>query len=306
VPVTLHGILAYAITASLVVGLAIGNVPPLRRRFGFAWRWIAIATAALIFPMLTTGMLAHCQRIWAAADVEDAQPNLPWYRLTRDAAGVTAAWQSPMIAWHVWLGATVIAMVVMSWLGRHRLQRWLTSSRANIAGQFVGTVAFIVLVTGYTLARHTPHAASFALLPAIYMLFLGFCLFFAVVLVGLVLPADPKPRQITAMAIATSLLLGAALATNLWLTTAWQPARFSALLRQPRDLAQILSALSGIATIAALVRLGRARWRTCLAATLALLLAAHLWFTALILYDGSHRASPLWRFHRPFIQHPAE
>src|SRR5688572_1766642 len=126
--------------------------------------------------MVTTGMLAHCEREWAAAAVEYSPPNLPWYHLNRDAAAVTPAWQSPATAWHVWLGATLTAILVICWLARQRFLRWLTRSRANITGPFVGIVAFIVLVTGHTLARHAPQATHSSFLPAIYMLILGLAL----------------------------------------------------------------------------------------------------------------------------------
>ena len=303
-PLTLHGILAYALFGFLLIGTVIANVPPLRRRFGSAGRWLRLTAAALFCPLMTTGMLAHCERQWAAAAVESAPPNLPWYRLSRDAAAVTPAWQSPAIAWHVWLGATLTAILVMSWLARRRLQPWLTPRRADIAGPILGCLAFVVLVTGYTLARHDPRATHSSALPAIYMLFLGLTLFFAVVLIGLALHPHPKPRPIAKAAIAACIPLAAALATNLWLTTAWQPARLPALAQQPRDLAQLLTGLCALPATAAVAWTTRGRWRTGLATVLALLVALHLWFTALVLYDGSHRASPLWRFHRPFVQHP--
>jgi hypothetical protein len=324
VPLSLHAILAYAMVALMISALVIGSVPPVRRRFKSVGRWFVIAGAAAFFPLITTGILAHCRHVWTAAAVENSPPNLPWYRLTRDAAAAIPPWQSRSITWHAWLGGFLTAILVVGWLVRDKLCRWLTPKCANALGPVLGIIAFLVLATGYGLARHSPReiqattltppssdrdwddpaGQSQSLLPATraHLFALGLALSSGIALIGLALQPDTKPKTITTAAILTCALLASSIATSLWLTTAWQPARFPSLLRQPRDLAHLLTSLCAILLTAALARTARRHCLPRLAGAFALLLAAHLGLTALILYDGSHRASPLWRFHRPFVQ----
>jgi hypothetical protein len=234
-------------------------------------------------------MLAHCEHVWTAAEVEEVPPNVAWYRLSRGASAVNSRW-------HVSLAAGFTAVIIAGWVTRNRIQRWM-SARQAVIGPVLGIVSFIVIATGYSLARRSPHALDSPFPLVAQLLLLGLALSSA-----MALTLDTKRRTI--VPLVSCALLASATAAQLWVTTAWQLARFPALLRQPRDLAQILTAIFAIGAIVALARVTRPRWRTGIAAAPALLLGAHLWFTALILYDGSHRASPLWRFHRPFVQQP--
>ena len=329
VSLSLHAIIAYAMVALLMGALAIGNVPRVRRRFESVGRWFTVAAGATFLPLITTGMLVHCQHVWTAAAVENSPPNLPWYGLTRDAAATLPPWQSRAMTWHAWLGRFLTAILVVGWLIREKLCRWVTRKNANAWGPVLGAIAFFALATGYGLARHSHRpidttvdtsprsdrgwddddaaGESQSLLFAArraHMLLLGLALFSGIALIGLATHRDTKPEPIRATAIFGCALFACSLAASLWLTTAWQAARLPSLLRQPRDLAHLLTAICALAVTAALIRRPQRPWRPRLATALALLLALHLWFTVLILYDGSHRASPLWRFHRPFVQHP--
>jgi len=98
----------------------------------------------------------------------------------------------------------------------------------------------------------------------------------------------------------------AATVTGLWIAArSWE--QFRPLLTQPRDAVHLALTLAiAIATlVVALVPQGTPRRRrTMIAAVVLLVLAAQAWVGALMLFDGSDGAAPLWRFRPPTIQRP--
>jgi hypothetical protein len=326
--VSLHGLLAYGSVVPLLIVAVAGVFARRSRRSEVAGLCAVIVAGILLLPVITTGMFAHCTRVWRAAGIELIPPNLPWYRLARDAGA--PAWESSAIAWHVWIGGAMAGILVFAWVGWPWIGRCATMKRMALVGPILGIVAFAALSTGFGLGRHgaVPPAAGAAAPPwsagewddpasigdslvvplYVHVLATGLSLSAGMAVIGLALrpQTSRKTLAITASCAAVALVLTAA--AELWLVTNWQPARFVSLLRQPRDAAYLTVSLVAIGVLASLLwasRRGRNRITIASVIALGILLAATFWFLALTLYDGSDRASDLWRFQQPYVQRPS-
>jgi hypothetical protein len=310
----LHAMIAWAVAGlvlagGLVLSLARGNT-----RWRAVGRRITLVAALGAIPVAATGMVAQCERIWQSADVEDVPPNLPAYRLARHADSV---------AWHASIGAVAAALVIVGVLASKMLRGRtvaLAATALAVTLALAMVTALLIPRSGQTAPREIPAwgdggwddpgsgGDSNIRVIQVHMLLLGAGMSAAVATIAMCC-GSPAPRnRLKLAATAAITLLVLAIGINLWTTTRWQSSRIAALIVQPRDAAYLITGVVAIAALVALVSVHGRGWRRAtmaFASIVPLLLLAQLWLAALILYDGSYRGSPIWRFHRPFVQRPS-
>jgi hypothetical protein len=321
--VGLHAALAYGAVGLLLIAAVVGAIARRSRKVNQFGIWMVTIVGIVLAPIVTTGMLAHCARAWRSAGVETIPPNLPWYRLSGDANPA----DSQATAWHAWIGGGMVALLAVGWVAWPKIGRSLPGRRMTCAGAILGIVAVVILASGYGVARHwgLPHPTSSAPPPwgigewddpagggddlvvplRVHVLVAGLSLSAGLAVIGLAVRARTPRRTIGITAACAMVAFASGAGVEVWLTTGWRAARFAALLRQPRDAAYLAAALLSASVVGLLLwgsRRGRRRVTTGSAIALGVVMAAQLWFAALILYDGSYRGSERWRFHKPFVQ----
>ena len=315
----LHAFLAWGVAASLLVGGLLLFFTPTNMRWRTVGRRITLSASLGVLPVVTTGMVAQCQRIWETAGMEDALPNLPWYRLTRHADFATGS----AVTWHASIGAVAATLVIVGILA----SRTLRGRTIVIAATALAVTLVLAMVTAMLIPRSgqispqqipawgdggwddpSPGADSVMGTLRLHMLLLGTAMSAAVATIAMCFgPMAPRNRLKLGATVAIT-LLASAVGINLWMTTGWQASRVAALIVQPRDAAYLFTAVAAIAAMVAFVWVhgrGWRRTRLASASIVLLLLLATLWLAALSLYDGSYRGSPIWRSHRPFVQRPS-
>ena len=301
-----HAILAYATTALLAPVCLAAFFGKTSEKYRRIVRLLFIAGVLALPPVLTTGVLAHCRQVWAAARVEEAPPNLPWYRLTRDASRPDTQFQGAAIARHAWLGAAVTVALVLTVAG-YTLSKQRPDFRTRAAGAAI--LSIVVLVTAATGMWIRGVGDPVPLSAAVYAhtILTGLALSAGGLVIVMCLTRHTEPARLRNAAVLAIIILFLCVGAWLFVSTGWQPRRLPALLRQPRDAAHLLAGVAAIVVLDAILWAAarqKRRWTLACAAVLAILLAAQLWLATLILYDGSHRGSEVWRFHRPFVQTP--
>jgi hypothetical protein len=298
--------LAYAATALLAAGGLAALFTKADAKYRRIGRWLVFSAVLALPPIVTTGMLAHCRQVWHAAEVEAAPPNLPWYRLTRHAARSGMPFHTAAIQRHAWLGAAVTVALALAVAGYIRKRpRW--RDQTLVAGAAFLTVAILATVATGTSIRTPDDPVTLTSAVHVHLILTGLALSAAGLVLVLYLRPEVDPPTLRRAAVLAIAILFISIGLSLFITTAWQPRRLPALFRQPRDAAYLLVSIAAIVVLDAILWAAARhpnRWKLTLAAPLAVLLAAQLWLATLILYDGSHRGSQTWRFHRPFVQAP--